>query len=448
MRKYWPCLAVPLARIITARPFCKKIDMASLNKHLITAFAGYFFRYAYLFVLIPFYAHVLGPEAYGIALAAMSIQSIVWTIQNWGFAFTGIRNIAAASSSADRNHEYSRHLSARVLLMPLSIAAGLIAVYSSTLLREHILASSLAITCGVIAGFNLGWYFQGRMQFKTPVMLEILGFCITLPLVLLTVKGPADVNMVLLALTISSILSSATAYFWAARDERQVLAPWVEGRSLIKESTPLFLSSAAFMMLTTVGTYSLSLFSTADQVGYFGTAEKFITAGLGLLGPAGQVMLSWFSKMVSENHDTHAVFLRQKRAVILVAAVGFLVMMGTIIASPYIFTLILGEKFEHAATLLILMSPVFFLAALGNAISVYVLLPDQKEKIVSQISIISTLIGATLIGVGAYLDNARGAAIARVLSEAISTGLLIIQFRIYKNKQEQVKNSNNSNNMP
>jgi O-antigen/teichoic acid export membrane protein len=410
--------------------------MASLNKHLITAFAGYFFRYAYLIVLIPFYARVLGPEAYGVVLAAMSMQNIVWTLQNWGFAFTGARNIAAAASPEARNQEYSRHLSARLLLMPLAIAAGLIATFSSELLRQHTFASFLAIVCGVVAGFNLGWYFQGRMQFKAPVMLEIFGFCITLPLVLLTVKGPGDVNMVFVALAASCIVSSLAAYIVAARDEKQVLAPWAEGRTLIKDATPLFLTSAAFMLLTNVGTYSLALFSTADQVGYFGTAEKFITAGLGLLGPAGQVMLSWFSKMMHENKDAQDVFNQQVRAVKRVAAVGALAMIGALTVAPPVLTLVLGQKFAHASSLLMIMSPVLFMAALGNAISVYVLLPRRMDATVSRISIITTLIGTALIATGAYVDDARGAAVARVLSEAIGTVMLLLQF---KNAQREMR---------
>jgi PST family polysaccharide transporter len=403
--------------------------MASLNKHLITAFAGYFFRYAYLIVLIPFYARVLGPEAYGVVLAAMSMQNIVWTLQNWGFAFAGSRNIAAASGPEARNHEYARHLSARMLLMPLAIAAGLVAIFSSALLRQHLFASFLALLCGVVAGFNLGWYFQGRMQFKAPVMLEIFGFCITLPLVLLTVKGPADVNMVFVALTASCVLSSLAAYVLAAQDEKQRLAPWADGRTLIKEATPLFLTSAAFMLLTNVGTYSLALFSTAEQVGYFGTAEKFITAGLGLLGPAGQVMLSWFSKMMHENKDAQDVFNQQVRAVKRVAIVGAVAMIGAMTVAPPVLTLILGQKFAHASSLLMIMSPVFFMAALGNAISVYVLLPRRMDATVSRISIMSTLIGTALIATGAYVDDARGAAAARVLSEAIGTALLLMQLR-------------------
>lgn len=407
--------------------------MASLNKHLISAYAGYFFRYVYLIVLIPFYARVLGPEAYGLVLAAMSVQAIVWTIQNWGFAFTGARNIASLKTDAERNHEFSRHLTARFILIPIAVGAGIAFTLGSPLLRGQPAIAALAVLCGTIAGFNLGWYFQGRMNFTTPVYIEIAGFVITLSMVLLLVRGSADAIYVMVALATSSAITSYVAYHIVAKSEKLRFSNFSEGFQLIKQSTPLFITSGTYALMTNVGTYSLSTFAGPEQVAYFGTAEKVITTGLSLLAPAGQVMLSWFSKMMHENDNAHEVLRQQKRAVKWVCIAGALATLASLTVAPPLLNLVLGEKFEHASTILMVMSPIFLLAAFNNAISVYVFLPHRLEREISAISIGTTILGIGLTVLGAWLGGAIGAAMARASSELIASLALMALYR-YKRK--------------
>jgi O-antigen/teichoic acid export membrane protein len=403
--------------------------MASLNKHLISAYAGYFFRYVYLIVLIPFYARVLGPDAYGLVLAAMSVQNIVWTIQNWGFAFTGARNIASLSGESARHHEFSRHLTARFLLTPLAVGVGVACVAWSPLLSSHSFIAGLAVLCGVIAGFNLGWYFQGRLNFATPVLIEIVGFVITLSAVLVLVRGSGDAVYVMASLTASSVISSFVAYAIAAKSETFKLAGVSKGFSLIRESTPLFITGGTYALMTNVGTYSLALFSSSDQVAYFGTAEKVITTGLSLLGPAGQVLLSWFSNLLNASNDSKEVLRQQKRAVKWVCMAGGLATLAALTVVPPLLNLVLGEKFEHASTILMVMSPIFLLAAFNNAISVYIFFPRRLEREVSSISIATTILGTGMTAFGAWYMGAVGAATARVLAELIASLTMIVYYR-------------------
>ncbi|RZL03506.1 MAG: hypothetical protein EOP36_04660 [Rubrivivax sp.] len=403
--------------------------MASLNKHLVSAYAGYFFRYVYLIVLIPFYARVLGPSAYGLVIAAMSVQNIVWTVQNWGFSFTGARNIASLKTEPERHQEFSRHLSARFLLMPLAISIGVFIVIGSPLLRTAPAMASLAIFCGVIAGFNLGWYFQGRLNFTTPVLIEILGFCITLPMVLWFVRGSTDTIYVMGSLATSAVVTTSVAYYIASRSEILKPSSAANGARLIKESAPLFITSGTYALMTNVGTYSLAAFSSPEQVAYFGTAEKFITTGLSLLAPAGQVLLSWFSKLMHETADSREVLRQQKRAVKWVCLAGAFATLAALTVVPPLLNLVLGKSFEQASVILMVMSPIFLLAAFNNSISVYIFFPRRLDKEVSAINIATTTLGIGLTAGGAWLDGAVGAAMARVVAELIASLALIAFFR-------------------
>lgn len=411
--------------------------MASLNKHLISAYAGYFFRYVYLIVLIPFYARVLGPDSYGLVLAAMSVQAIVWTIQGWGFSYTGARNFASLKTEGERTQEFSRHLTGRLLLAPLALGAGIAFVLGSPLLSNHPAIAGLAILCGVIAGFNLGWYFQGRLNFTTPVLIEIAGFIITLGMVLTLVRGAGDAIFVMVSLATSSVIASFIAYTIVGRSQSFRPSGARQGWNLIRESTPLFLTGGTYALMTNVGTYSLAAFSTPDQVAYFGTAEKVITTGLSLLVPAGQVLLSWFSKMLNENVNGQEVLQQQKRALKWVCLAGGMATLASLTIAPPLLNWILGEKFEHTSTILRVMAPIFLLAAFNNAISVYIFFPRRLERQVSMISVTTTTLGVCLTATGAWYQGAIGAAAARVIAEFISSLALVFFYR-YKRKDFNV----------
>ncbi|MBA4109885.1 MAG: hypothetical protein C0487_09875 [Leptothrix sp. (in: Bacteria)] len=415
--------------------------MASLNKHLISAYAGYFFRYVYLIVLIPFYARVLGPESYGVVLAAMSVQSIVWTIQGWGFSYTGARNFAGLKTDEERNREFSRHLTGRFLLVPLAIGVGIAFIAGSPLLSNHLAIASLAVFCGVVAGFNLGWYFQGRLNFTTPVLIEITGFVITLSMVLLMVRGSSDSIYVMVALATSSAITSFIAYFIVGKSQSFQPSNVTEGWGLIRQSTPLFITGGTYALMTNIGTYSLAAFSTPDQVAYFGTAEKVITTGLSLLVPAGQVLLSWFSKMLQEHGNAQEVFRQQLKAVKWVCLAGGMATLASLTIAPPLLNLVLGEKFEHASTILMVMAPIFLLAAFNNAISVYVFFPRRLERQVSAINVATTSFGICLTAAGAWYNGAIGAAGGRVLAELIAS---IALFTFYRYKRELFNDSSNT----
>jgi O-antigen/teichoic acid export membrane protein len=397
-----------------------------IKKQLALVYAGYFFRYVYLLILIPYYARTLGAQAYGVVVACMSVYAVVWTIQNWGFSFVGSRNIATvASSDQGQTSELARHLTARLILTPVSVLFGIIAISQAPLLREHPIASFSALFCGVLAGFNVGWFFQGRMNFNTPVLIEIVGFASMLAMVLLLVHQPADNILIMPLLTLSTLLALGLAYYQVSKLTPIRLASLSQGWGLIKESTPLFITGATGTLMINAGTYALAMLATSDQVAYFGTAEKVITTGLALLAPAGQVFMTWFSKMKHESQGARGILGQQLKAIKWVVMAGGGATIACLTFVPIVLDLALGEKFVGASSVLKVLSPIFLLAAFNQAVSVYLLIPQRLDRAVSLICVLAALIGVVLTVAGAMTAGAMGAAVGRVIGEAVNSLLLM-----------------------
>lgn len=400
--------------------------MGEVKKQLALVYAGYFFRYVYLLVLIPYYARVLGAEAYGVVVASMTVYTMVWTVQNWGFSGAGSRNIATSSGSLERQqHELARHMTARLILLPAALLVGALTIYTAPLLRDHMASSIAAMVCGVLAGFNVGWFFQGRMNFNTPIVIEILGFISMLTMVLIFVREPADNELVMPLLLTSTLASTALAYALVRKIVRIGLADFAAGWALIKESFPLFISAGTWALMLNIGTYSLAMLSTPEQVAYFGTAEKVVSTGLALLGPAGQFFVTWFSKMVHESASQGDVLSRQMQASRWVTAGGAIATVSCLTFVPPVLDFALGSKFVGASEILRLLSPLFLLAAFNHAVAVYLLLPRRLDRIVSMAAAASAVAGVALTVWGASVHGGAGAAVGRIAGEVVYTVILV-----------------------
>src|SRR6185437_10280478 len=264
-------------------------------------YGGYLMRYVYLIIVVPFYGRMLGVAGYGRVLASMSLMNVIWMLLNYGFSPVGMRDVSKAQSDAECNEIFSLHLSARLVNGVAGGSIGLVATMCSPVLDQTPLIGVLATLLGIVSGMNLGWIFQGRHQFRTPIVIEVFGFMLSLVLVLIFVKGPNDAVWVLASLLIAGVASSIISYgltIYQYGWPRLRLAGIVP---LVRTSTMLFLYSSGSVVFTASSTYLLTLLSTPDQVGYFGAAERFATIALALMGPAAQVFIPTITRQLAQN---------------------------------------------------------------------------------------------------------------------------------------------------
>ncbi|SIT43935.1 Polysaccharide biosynthesis protein [Paraburkholderia ribeironis] len=387
-------------------------------------YGGYLMRYVYLIIVVPFYGRVLGVTEYGRVLAAMSLMNVIWMLVGYGFTFVGMREVSKAQSVAECNAIFSLHVSARLLLGLLGAVIGIVATMSSPVLSERPLIGLLATLLGIVSALNLGWLFQGRQHFRTPVMIEVFGFALSLVLVLSLVKGPDDAVWVLGSLLISAIASSIISYGLTTYQlglPRLKLAGVVP---LVRGSTALFCYSSGSIMLTMSSTYLLTLLSTPVQVGYFGAAERFAMVGLSLMGPAAQVFIPTISRQLAQadNDGAHAT---TRRGAMLLMGYGFLVLCGALTLAPFVVPWILGAAFEPSARVLQVFAWMFPFVAFNGFVALYVFVPRKKDRLLAIAGVVSGLLNLATALFLAPRYGALGMASARVIGEATLAALLM-----------------------
>ncbi|PMS18373.1 flippase [Trinickia dabaoshanensis] len=405
------------------------MDKKENTRVLVFVYAGYIMRYLYLLVVIPFYGRVLGVTEYGRVLAAMSLMNVIWMLVSFGFTFVGMRDASRVHEKHEHNHIFSLHTSARMSMGALGVLIGLVATFCSPVLSERPLIGIFATLLGVINGCNVSWLFQGRQHFRTPIMLEVVGFVLSLVLVLLLVHGPSDSTMVLASLFVAGVSTMAIAYLLTIKD-----LGWPRLRlrgiaALMRDSTMLFLYSTGSVVLTSASTYLLTLLSTPTQVGYYGAAERFATIGLSLMGPASQVFIPTISRQIAQN-DHHGARVTTRRGATLLLGYGFLALGGALVLSPYVLPLILGAAFKPSAHVLQCFAWMFPFSAFNQFVAFYVLLPRKKDRLMAVAGLMSASANLTSALLLAPHFGAVGMALARVIGEGtLSLTLLVFAWR-------------------
>ncbi|HLN22586.1 MAG TPA: oligosaccharide flippase family protein [Patescibacteria group bacterium] len=407
----------------------KKRNHSTLNRDAAFVYGGYFLRYLSLVVLIPYYGRVLGPAAYGKVLAAMSLMSIVWLVVNYGFSITGARELASVRDVVDRGRIYGRQIVARFMLVPVGILVGAVGTVMSPVLVSDWRYGVLATTLGLVEAFNLGWFFQGISQFRTSMAIEAMSYPLNLILVLLLVRNATDGVFVMFSLLTSSVFCIAFSYCIAARTIRILPQGFADGWSEIKSSGVIFIQTVNSILMTSGATYALSVFSTPEQVSYFGTADRFIALGLSLLGPAGQILMPTISNIYLDDRPRAIELVR--KGLLWESGFGLIVLLVGLLLSPFLIPLILGEKFDGSIRVLQILACMVPFAAFSHALGLYLFVPLRREKLLIIAISVGSLVNLGLAVFAAQAWGSVGMAASRVAGEVVvAVVLAVIALRI------------------
>jgi PST family polysaccharide transporter len=397
----------------------------STGRSLGYVYVGYAFRYLYLLILVPFYSRVLGASEYGHVLAAMSLYQMVWMLSEYGFPPVGSRDAASTTDRGALARIYGRHVSGRVWTTAIGLTVGLVGTLVSPVLRERPIFGILATCNGLVAAFNLGWFFQGTLRFRTSVAMEVLGFAINLPLILLLVHGPGDGWWVLAALLISSIICTLTAHVVALRGLEWRKVSCTGGVELIKESTALFAHRGLVTLTASSSTYLISLFSTAAEVGYYGAAERLINAALSLLNPANQVLVGTVARHIGSRDSEARAYALMRAGFISLASLGIAMFVGTVLLAGVIVPLVLGDGFTESIAILRVLSLMFPFAVIDQVITGYVLIPLRLDKVVIKVSFQNSLLTIVLMALLGHSFGGMGVSWARTFGAMLMAGSLL-----------------------
>jgi len=401
-----------------------KIRMPLSKVELLAVYLSYAFRYLYPLVLVPYYGRVLGTSGYGVVLAGMSLSNTIWMFVNYGFSTIGSRDIVHTETESDRDPVFREQFTARLLLCVPAVAIGLIAGFRSQLLSQVPAAGILVVFGGVLAAFNLGWYFTGTGRARTAVLIEVLGFILSSTMIFTFIRHQDDIVRVFPLSFASITFQLVLAYVVVRREFSGLLAPLRGAISLIKRSTVIFIYGGTSALLIGASAYILSLFASPSEVSAFGVSDRLVGAGLSLMGPAGQILVPKVMYLVGRNNERANLIARRIFIVFFSGAVAGVI--ATRLLGDWLVPLVFGREFAQAVPVLNCLVLVLPVSVCTQILGLYFLIPRKLEGLLARCGIVAALVNvAAAIPLARYF-GAMGMAEARVIGESSLLVMLLV----------------------
>lgn len=199
-------------------------------------------------IIYPILIRRVGAEAYGEYVYAFSIIAYFTTLVTYGLEMIGTRYIAIYSR--DRNWKGKSEITSQIISIRFYLTIlSLVVLVPMTLLIDSLAPYRTllwAIFLSVISYiFMPGWYFIGIQNTRIYLYIQFITKAFLAFAIIFWVIDATDISLYAFLVSINSLIFAGISFCYLIRKEKLSihLAPPRHCMSLVKESTPLFLSN-------------------------------------------------------------------------------------------------------------------------------------------------------------------------------------------------------------
>lgn len=251
----------------------------------------------------PYLIVVLGASNFGIVGFSLALVQFLMLLVDFGFNLSATKLIATSSTQEAINRTSTDTFMAKLLLLIVAVIIAFVVLlvprYAPYRLAVIIL---LPMLCSSV--FSLQWLYQGVGKIKLQWIINSVCRLLIIPLTFVVVKGSEDVLLAVGIQSTAYFVSALVGFTWALYHglftfERP---SWSGVRSSLKDSFPLFISTAMSSVYAMLLVVVLGYFVSTQEVGLYSAVEKIMRVSCyALLLPILQVCYPQVSKMAVDN---------------------------------------------------------------------------------------------------------------------------------------------------
>lgn len=375
---------------------------------MIMQIAGYIFP----LLTIPYLARVIGVEGFGkIAFAA---AVIVWfqTITDWGFSYTATRDVARNRDNLEKVSEiFSNVFWAKSLLAVISFISLFILTECIPYLKENQIL--LFITFMLLPAKILfaDWFFQAIEQMKFITIFDLISKAVFTACIFIFVKEKSDFILQPLFLSLGSILVGFVSFYLIIfKFKIKILKPnYNQVSQTIKNSKDVFINNIVPNFYNSFSSVLLGFWGGSVANGLLDAGTKFANIAQQLIGIISRVFFPLLSRKSNQHHIYEKINI-----MVTVFSVVILIMLA-----PYIIKFFFTPEFYESILVLQIMAGSLIFLTLSNTYGLNYLIIHGYEKLLRNITIITSIIGFLACFPLIYFYGFLGAAITITFTRAI-----------------------------
>ena len=380
---------------------------------------------SYIFPLltIPYLARVIGVEGFGKIAFAAAI--IVWfqTITDWGFSYTATRDVARNRDNLDKVSEiFSNVFWAKSLLALVSFIVLFLLIEFIPYLKQHQLLLFITFLLVPAKILFADWFFQAMEKMKFITIFDLISKVIFTAFIFLFVKEKSDFILQPLFLSLGSILVGLVSFYliifkWGIKIS---YPKYKEISLIIKSSKDVFINNIVPNFYNSFSSVLLGFLGGSVANGILDAGSRFANIAQHFISIISRV----FFPFLSRNSNKHSVYAKINISISIFSSILL------IILAPYIIKIFFTPEFNQAVIILQIIAFSLIFQSLISTYGLNYMIINGYEKVLRNITIISSLIGFIISFPLIYFYNFLGAAITIALTRAI-LGLSIL-FKVKK----------------
>ena len=381
----------------------------------------------------PYIARVLGASQIGIYSYTYSISIYFCMFVVLGIGNYGNRSIAKSINIEERSKKF---FSIYLIQFFMGIFVIILYITYLYLFEKNFFQIGLIQTLLILSYvFDITWFFYGIENFKIIVFRNIFIKLLSLILILLLVKSEKDLWIYTLIMSGGTFLGQLLSWPLLKSNIILLKIKISDLREHIKPIIILFLPVLSINIFSYMDKTMLGFLGSMEETGFYENADKIISIPKSLIAAAGSVMLPRTANMIS-NGEYKKSQEYVETTMIFIFLVGSALLFGLLGVGEKFSVVFWGEEFHKSGFIIMILSPAFFMSAIGNVIRTQYLIPRNKDKEYTISLLIAAVINLIINFLAIPRLGAYGAAIGTVCSEL---EIVVVQCYLSKNEINMFK---------
>lgn len=388
-------------------------------------------------IVFPYLMKVLGAEKFGYLGFSLSVNQYLMLLVDFGFYLTATKKIALnKDNQKELNNIFSATLWAKIGLLFLSFLILLIIAF--LIPKFHIYSTTLLIMFLMVVANTLSfvWFFQGIGKIRTISIINIISKSFILPLTFLFVKTSNDYNKA--AFIQSLVYITGSLITLGVLLKKKYITNWfIITKSRIKEELkaayPVFLSSAATSIYTTLFVVILGYFSTPFEVGKYTAAEKIMRGFCFLIfTPISQAFYPKISSMSLSSKNEALILIKKILIFVVVTMMALFILLFFFSTNIVHF---LGKDYGDSDIIFKILSIAPLFIASGGVLGQFGLLAvgdDRDKRNFQKVFFVAALVAVIAVFLFVPIYFSAGASLALLITEfTVFVGMFWFNRRIF-----------------
>lgn len=372
-------------------------------------------------ITLPYLLKILSPHFFGVITFAEAVVFYFVSFTEYSFNVTGTRKVSKnRDNSSLINKTYSRIFYSKLF----------IALFGFLLLNVYFIAVDSSINSYLIFittyfsvfGYFLlpTWYFQGIEKMKFIALLNLSAKIIFAILIFLAVKSEQDYLLVPLFNSSGFLIAGLCGHFIATKYFKvKITFPGIKAiGEQLKEDFNVFTSIVTPTLYNNTSIFILGLVASPAIVGYFSAANKFVEIALSMIRILSNALFPYLNRN----------FHHHPKASKLLLSMGFLLSLFLYFGAETLLTNLGSNLYSESILPLKFLAPCPFILAIIQSYGTNYLLILEKDKLVRNITLISSLLGLSLAIITIPLLEITGVIITLLTTRALLGSFNLISF--------------------